>query len=118
MLELKAAFNWIIGSRQELRVKLQAIGRDADMKQAWRVAANGTPVHSDDQLADFSMRNLGFQVRYRNECAPLSDLYLGYARGVSMQDENARGASTELRDSFDLRDDEQLLVKVSYRFEI
>ena len=118
MLELKAAFNWIIGSRQELRVKLQAIGLDAEMKQAWRVAANGTPVRSSDVLADFSLRNLGFQVRYRYELAPLSDLYLVYARGGAMQDDYARGASTQLRDSFDLRDDEQLLVKLSYRFEI
>ena len=118
MLELKAAFNWIIGSRQELRVKLQAIGLDAEMKQAWRVAANGTPVRSSDALADFSLRNLGFQVRYRYELAPLSDLYLVYARGGAMQDDYARGASTQLRDSFDLRDDEQLLVKLSYRFEI
>ena len=88
------------------------------MKQAWRVAANGTPVRSSDALADFSLRNLGFQVRYRYELAPLSDLCLVYARGGAMQDDYARGASTQLRDSFDLRDDEQLLVKLSYRFEI
>lgn len=118
MLELKAAFNWIIGGRQELRVKLQAIGLDAELKQAWRVAADGTPRRSDEPVPDFSLRNLGFQVRYRYELAPLSDLYLVYARGGAMQDEYWRGAREQLRDSFDLRDDEQLLVKLSYRFEI
>lgn len=118
MLELKAAFNWIIGGRQELRVKLQAIGLDAELKQAWRVAADGTPRRSNEPVPDFSLRNLGFQVRYRYELAPLSDLYLVYARGGAMQDEYSRGAREQLRDSFDLRDDEQLLVKLSYRFEI
>lgn len=117
-LQVNASFNWIIGSRQELRIKLQALGLDAQMEQAWRVAADGTPVRSNDPVEDFSLRNLGFQVRYRYELAPLSDLYVVYARGGAMFDEYSRSAMDQLSDSFDLRDDEQLLVKLSYRFEI
>ena len=117
-LQVNASFNWIIGSRQELRVKLQAIGLDARMEQAWRVAADGTPVRSNEAVDDFSLRNLGFQIRYRYELAPLSDLYVVYARGGAMFDEYSRSAQDQLSESFDLRDDEQLLVKLSYRFEI
>ena len=117
-LQVDASFNWIIGSRQELRIKLQALGLDAQLEQAWRVAADGTPVRSNDVVPDFSLRNLGFQVRYRYELAPLSDLYVVYARGGGMFDEFSRSARDQLSDSFDLRDDEQLLVKLSYRFEI
>jgi hypothetical protein len=67
---------------------------------------------------DFSVRNLGFQVRYRWELAPLSYLYVVYARGGYLEEPYADGTGRLLRESFDLRDDEQLLVKLSYRFEI
>src|SRR5688572_29776314 len=36
-----AGFNWNIGSRQELRLKLQAVTINASVKQAWRVDATG-----------------------------------------------------------------------------
>ncbi len=117
-LQFDAGLNWIIGSRQELRVKLQALGLDATSKRAWRVAANGDTVPSTDAVDDFSLRNLGFQIRYRYELAPLSDLYVVYGRGGNVFDEFASGAERQLVDAFSLRDDEQLLVKISYRFEI
>lgn len=117
-LQVNAAFNWIVDGRQELRIKLQAIGLDARSEQAWRVAADGTPLRSAEAMPGFSLRNLGFQVRYRYELAPLSDLYVVYARGGAMFEGSSRDASQQLLDSFDLRDDEQLLVKLSYRFEI
>jgi hypothetical protein len=117
-LQLNAAFNWIIASNQELRVKLQAIGLEAEVEQPWRVAVDGNAVRSDDPVTGFSLRNMGFQVRYRYELAPLSDLYVVYARGGAMFDPFVRSATEQFSRSFDLRDDEQLLVKLSYRFEI
>jgi hypothetical protein len=117
-LEIDAGVNWTIGDRQELRVKLQALGMDARLKQAWRTDADGTPVAVDDPVDDFSLRNLGFQVRYRYELAPLSDLYVVYGRGGYMYDEFSRGEASQLRNAFSLRDSEMLLVKLSYRFEL
>ena len=73
---------------------------------------------SDDPVADFSLRNLGFQIRYRYELAPLSYLYVVYGRGGFERNEFSDELGGLLGDSFDLRDDEQLLVKLSYRFEI
>jgi len=72
----------------------------------------------ENRVDDFSLRNLGFQVRYRYMLAPLSDLYVVYGRGGFMLDEFSAGPREQLRDSFDLRDSEQLLVKLSYRFEL
>lgn len=117
---LNAGTVWLIGSKQELRVRLEALGLDAEAKRAWRVAADGTPVRSNDALDDFALRNLGFQVRYRYEFAPLSYLYLAYVRGGSLFDAGTGpySARDELSGAFDLRDSEQLLVKLSYRFEI
>jgi hypothetical protein len=117
-LEIDAGVNWTIGDRQELRVKLQAIGLDAKLKQAWRTDPEGHPIAVDDPVDDFSLRNLGFQVRYRYELAPLSDLYVVYGRGGYMLDEFSQGEADQLRDAFSLRDSEMLLVKLSYRFEL
>ena len=74
---------WLIGSEQELRVRLEALGLEAETKRSWRVATDGRPVRSNDQLEDFALRNLGSQVRYRYEFAPLSYLYIAYVRGGS-----------------------------------
>ncbi|RPE81046.1 DUF5916 domain-containing protein [Vulcaniibacterium tengchongense] len=116
-LDLDAGLDWIMDDRQELRIKLQAIGLDAQVRRAYRVDAGGRAVPSDEPVGDFGVRNLGFQVRYRYELAPLSYLYVVYGRGGYEQDTFGEDAGRRLRDSFDLRDDEQLLVKLSYRFE-
>lgn len=117
---LNAGTVWLIGSKQELRVRLEALGLDAEAKRAWRISADGKPVRSNDALDDFAVRNLGFQVRYRYEFAPLSYLYVAYVRGGSLFDTGVGPYSVrdEFSGAFDLRDSEQLLVKLSYRFEI
>ena len=117
-LELDAGFDWNIDSRQELRLKLQAIGLDARIRGGYRVGDNGRAVATDDPVDDFSVRNLGLQIRYRYELAPLSYLYVVYGRGGYAQDSFARSTTDVFDNSFALRDDEQLLVKVSYRFDI
>ena len=118
LFEFDAGINWQFGERQELRVKLQALGLDAKLRQAWRVQPDGTPVASNDAIDDFSVRNLGFQIRYRYELAPLSDLYVVYGRGGNLFNEFSQDAGDALVDSFSLRDSDQLLVKLSYRFEL
>lgn len=115
---INAGMNWNIGSRQELRVKLQALAVDARQRQAYRVMADGAAVRSDEAIDDFNLTRLGFQIRYRYELAPLSYLYVVYARGGSALERQRDDISGLLRDSFELRDNEQLLVKLAYRFEI
>ena len=117
-LDLNAGLDWAIDSRHELRVKLQAIALDASLRQAWRVDAMGHALASAEPVDDFSVTNLGFQIRYRYEVAPLSYLYVVYGRGGFQQDALSDDTGHLLRDSFSLRDDEQLLVKFNYRFEL
>ena len=114
---VSAGFDWIMTSRHELRLKLQAIGLDAQLRQAYRVDSNGNSIPTDEPVSDFSVSNLGIQLRYRYELAPLSYLYIVYGRGGFEQNETAPGSGEVVRDSFELRDDEQLLIKLSYRFE-
>ena len=119
-LELEAGFDWSIGSRQELRMKLQGLGLDAQVRGAYRVDGNGRAAASDDPVDDFGVRNLGLQIRYRYELAPLSYLYVVYGRGGYVMDEYTRslGVRSLFGDSFSLRDDDQILVKLDYRFDI
>jgi hypothetical protein len=115
--ELSAGFNWTLTNRQELRLKLQAIGLSADLRQAYRVDGAGNALESGDAIDDFSVRTLGVQIRYRYELAPLSYLYVVYGRGGYREELVNEQSGSLLGDSFSLRDDEQLLVKFSYRFE-
>ncbi|WP_363797973.1 DUF5916 domain-containing protein [Lysobacter firmicutimachus] len=119
-LNLNAGLQWFIDDKQELRVRLEAIGMDARLKQAYRVDPKGRPLAVEEEIPDFSLSNLGFQIRYRYELAPLSYLYLAYVRGGELFEEGPRSTRVgrEFSDAFELRDDEQFLVKLSYRFEI
>jgi hypothetical protein len=117
-LQLNGGMQWTISSKQELRFKLETIALNARVRQAWRVAPDGTPVASNDAVSDFSLRNLGFQIRYRYELAPLSNLYIAYVRGGFGLEEFQQQVGSLLGDAFHLRDTEQLLIKLSYRFEI
>jgi hypothetical protein len=115
---LNAGLHWTMTNKQELRIKLQAIGVDATLRQAYRVNAIGDAVPTAEPVDDFSVSTLGFQVRYRYEIAPLSYLYIVYGRGGYDEEPTAEGSSRRsLQDAFHLRDDDQLLVKLSYRFE-
>ena len=120
-LFLNAGVTWLLDHRQELRLRLEAIGLDAQTRQAWRVSPDGVPVAVNENIPNFALRNLGFQLRYRFELAPLSYLYVAYVRGGAMFEQGANevfSAQDQFRDAFELRDSEQLLVKLSYRFEI
>jgi hypothetical protein len=119
-LELLAGFDWSIGNRQELRMKLEGLGLDARVRGAYRVAANGRAVASNDPVGNLGVGNLGLQIRYRYELAPLSYLYVVYARGGYVMDDyiQDQGVRNVFEQSFSLRQDEQLLVKLDYRFDI
>jgi hypothetical protein len=116
--DFNAGFNWTISNKQELRLKLQSIGVNARVHQGYRVDALGTAVPTTEAIDDFSVRNFAFQIRYRYELAPLSYLYIVYGRGGYEEVPYVDEPGNVMRDSFRLRDDDQILIKLSYRFEI
>lgn len=118
MLEFDGGFDWSIDERQELRLKLQVIGLDARLRGAWEVAADGRARASTQPVDDFSVRNLGVQLRYRYRLAPLSWLYVVYGRGGYQEQPGIEGSTDALSRALRLRQDEQLLVKLSYRFGV
>jgi len=119
-LDLTSNLNWFIDDKQELRVKLQALGIDALASDALVVSPGRDLIAGTHALEDFRLRRLGFQVRYRYKLDTLSDVFVVYSRGGSALDEQSHRDDPfdALGESFDLRDDDQFLVKLAYRFEL
>ena len=84
------------------------------MSASTREIVNAFSVSLEDDPSDPP----GFQVRYRYELAPLSDLYIVYQRGGYEEDPIYQDATSQLHRSFGLRDEDELLVKLAYRFEL
>ncbi|HEY0661589.1 MAG TPA: DUF5916 domain-containing protein [Lysobacter sp.] len=108
--------NWFPGLRHELRLKTQWLAIDARDGERYRLA-HGDMHATGEQLSDFAVNNFGLQLRYRYALAPQSDLYLVYSRGgLSETHAEARDSFDLLGDALRLRDADQFLAKVRYRF--
>ncbi len=115
---LAGDLNWFPAPNHELRVKLQWLGIDAHDATPYRIAPSGDRVQSPDVVPDFQVNNFGLQLRYRWTFAPQSDFYVVYGRGgLEFANDPAGGGLDRLFSSaFELRDSDQLIVKVRYRF--
>ncbi|MBN1626904.1 MAG: hypothetical protein JW944_10305 [Deltaproteobacteria bacterium] len=109
--------NWFPAERHEVLIRCQWITLDADALQPYRIGEESRLVPSDDSLNDFARINFATQLRYRYEVAPMSDLYVVYSRGgLDAIDNPTKGIARLVAESTSLRDADQLLVKLSYRF--
>ena len=110
--------NWYPRRKQELRVKLQWLGTRARARSGYGLGP-GREIVADPAIpaTDFSVSSLGFQVRYRFELAPLSDLFLVYSRGGSDgRDDEEHGFGQQFRSTLSQRSGERFFVKIAYRF--
>ena len=114
---LAGDLNWFPAPNQELRLKLQWLGIDAHDATPFRISPSGDLVESSDLAPDFQVNNFGLQIRYRWTFKPQSDLYVVYGRGgLAFEDDPAEpGLGHLFSSAFDLRDSDQLIVKVRYR---
>jgi len=109
--------DWLPADRHELRAKLQWLALDAQDAESYRIGAGGALAHTPESIPDFAIKNFGLQLRYRWTFAPQSDLYVVYSRGgFERRDEDDDGIADLLTDATSLRDSDQFLVKVRYRF--
>ena len=110
--------NWYPSRRQELRVKLQWLSTRAQARLGLRLNDDRSLVPDPaSPITDFSVSSIGFQVRYRLELAPLSDLYLVYSRGgADGRDDEAQSFGQEFRAAVRQRTGEQFFAKLAYRF--
>ena len=108
----------MINAKQELRLALQWVGINAVEDRFYTLPAGTTeliegpkpPGESDS----FSISQLAFQIRYRWQIAPLSDLYIVYTKGAKSKSD--RMSFRDLfEDSWDNPLGEQITVKLRYR---
>ena len=73
--------DWFIGDRQEIRVKGKIYGIKGKRPRPYRVNNYGYLGSSEDEINSLELSETAFQVRYKYQFAPLSDLYIVYTRG-------------------------------------
>ncbi|MFC5570408.1 DUF5916 domain-containing protein [Lysobacter yangpyeongensis] len=110
--------SWFPAARHELRLKSQWIAIRAHDGTQYELQPQGDLQATGAALPDFDINELGLQLRYRYLLGPQSDLFLAYSRGGSSELEREGGIGTGdmLQEALELRDSDQLLAKVRYRF--
>jgi len=114
-LDFDFRLDWIPAPRHELRLRWQWIGIQAEPQRAYRSDPRGELITASDTLAPFTVNNLGVQLRYRYEIGPQSDLFFVYGRGGFRFRQDERDVGGLFGDMLDVRDADQLLVKIRFR---
>ncbi len=108
--------DWFPGNNQEFRLKAFIYGIKANNSRAYRVNPGGYMTPTLDEINPFQLSETAFQIRYKYEFSPLSNLYVVYTRGGK--------SSGLLRDSFDglyanawnNQTLDKFIVKIRYKF--
>jgi hypothetical protein len=117
LYDLNLKLDWYPAPRQELRVKFQWVGVEADARRGYGLSNSGRLQPSGVPVDDFSISDMAIQVRYRYELAPLSEFFLVYTRGGYWEDEDTGESAFGLfNNAWDEVTLEQVLAKIRYRF--
>jgi len=110
-------FDWYPSNRQEVRLKFQWVGIDAKVIDGYQLDSAGRLLSSSTPSSDFSVSDTAFQIRYRYQLAPLSDIFLVYSRGGYYgSDDGDEGPRTLFDEGWSGVQVESLIAKIRYRF--
>ena len=97
---------------------MQWVGIRAQEDRFFSLPSNDTTLlegpKPDPETDDFSVSQLNFQIRYRWQIAPLSDLFVVYTKGDRKRTD-LLGFSDLFQDNWDSPLGDQLVVKIRYR---
>ena len=115
------SMDFFISSKQQLRLKLQWVGIDANQSHFWSIPegiGELVPRFKDlsDSADDFTVSRLTAQLRYRWEIGPLSDLFLVYTRGSNLPSQIDDDFMPLFRDAVDEPIIDVFTMKLRYRF--
>lgn len=116
VFDVNLRLDWYPDSRQEVRVKLQWVGAQADALSGQGIGIDGRITPSATPVDDFSVSDTALQVRYRYQLAPLSDVFLVYERGGFSDEDNEGNAGDLLSNGWHDVTRERVLAKIRYRF--
>ena len=109
--------DWYPSNRQEVRLKFQWIGLDAEVINSYQLDNSGDLQTSGTESSSFSISDTAFQIRYRYQLAPLSDIFLVYSRGGFFgSDSGDKGPRTLFNEGWSGVQVESLIAKIRYRF--
>ena len=105
--------------KQQFRIALQWVGIRAKENNFYVLEGNGTPLIEGTKppgpTDDFSLSQLNFQLRYRWQIAPLSDLFVVYTK-ADFHRANLNSFEELFQNSWNVPVGDQLVVKLRYRF--
>ena len=114
----RLSLDYFPSAKQHFRVAFQWVGLRAREQEFYSL-----PTGTNDLIPgpkppgpsdDFSVSELNFQIRYRWQIAPLSDLFIVYTRGDS-RETTLTDFDTLFRDSWNTPLGDQLVIKIRYR---
>jgi len=109
--------DWYPSNRQEVRLKFQWIGLDAEVINSYQLDNSGDLQTSGTESSSFSISDTAFQIRYSYQLAPLSDIFLVYSRGGFFgSDSGDKGPGTLFNEGWSGVQVESLIAKIRYRF--
>lgn len=117
VFDVNLRLDWYPDSKQEVRIKLQWIGAQADAISAQAIGADGRLFASAAPVDDFNVSDAALQVRYRYQLAPLSDIFLVYERGGFWNENDDHVGTGQLfSNAWEDVTRERVLAKIRYRF--
>lgn len=115
----KLSLDYFITGKQQFRMALQWAAVRAGDARFYDLAPSRDLVPSDTDIdpssEDFSISELSFQIRYRWEIAPMSDLFLVYTKQADLPASVDQDFGSMLTEAFDNPVAEQLVLKLRYR---
>ena len=121
-LRLNLNLDYFISAKQQFRMVLQWAGVEAEEDEFYYLPSDAITKNRDlikvakppGPSDSFGLSQLNFQLRYRWQIAPLSDLFVVYTKG-----DNRRGVLNDFdelfKDSWDNPLGDQLVIKLRYR---
>ena len=107
---------WYPTSNQEIQIKLEATAFRNQQGKGWNADSNGFLVSTNEAADSINLGKLGFQIRYRYEIDPLSNIYLVYTRGGSYFFDDAADTSKIFRTTWQEPEGDVVSAKIRYRF--
>jgi hypothetical protein len=107
---------WYPTNNQELQIKLEATSFRNQKGTGWNADNNGFLVSTNEAADSINLGKLGFQIRYRYEIDPLSNIYLVYTRGGSYFFDDAADTSKIFRTTWQEPEGDVVSAKIRYRF--
>ena len=109
--------NYFEGNKHELRLKAQFVALKANNPTSLESNNAGYLTASDKTVNSFNVGEAAFQIRYKYELAPLSNLYIVYSQGGNIFEENIDSNTTSIvDDSWSNPSGKVFAVKLRLRF--